>query len=868
MSRRVRGIGAWVTIITMIATGCQPTQPFFFMEDGDLSHYLDTATDIEYPDVEESHLAEVDGAQAPLTLENFEQFEIWDLTLEDATRLALENSQVMRQLGGRLLPNNAPETISRSLIQSGTVTTTYDPAVAETGYGTNTGVVSSGTGVEAALSEYDAHLTGNVFWERNNRPQNYRRDYDFFFVPVFDQELGTFTAEINKFTADGSMFAIRNNTNYDSNNNPTRALASDWQTNIEAAFVHPLLQGRGAQYNRIAGPFSFEQFNAGYANQIDGVVIARIRYDLTLADFEGGVRNLVRDVESAYWELYFTYRNLEAQKAGQKSALATWKTINELRRAGDRRGAAHEEARARAQFFGFRAQVETMLTELLRAENRLRYIMGLATSDGRLIRPSDEPTTAKVDFEWTAAHCEALARRIEIRKQKWELKKREMELIAARNHMLPRLDAVGQYRWLGMGDTLVDTGGSGLAPTAQGSNAFESMTSGEFQEWQLGLKFSMPIGFRLAHTAVRHHQLLLARERALLQDLELEVSHQLGDAMRDVALHHRLSQTYFNQRVSSQEEVRSYTALFEAGSSDPVTNQPVTADVVLNAQRRRFEAEVAYFRSLVDYNLAVLRVHERKGSLLEYNGVQLAEGPWPAKAYFDALRRARQRDASTYFDYGFTRPAVISRGPVEQMDSQAMPEEGEILYEGPFVPSMPETIEGEVIETPPPETPGPEQGNADDVGFGLNETDRSPAGSGKSVAGSGKPVRSLFDAPGLHQNVHPADHQVTLLDAGSNPDPNRQVEQAGATWIVSKSPGPSSDSNTDSDLTRKQVTSSDRSSPASLFQLSQRNVLRPAESGPQIRNPIQKGEGISSGGASDEVPVRATWRRAGQPSDR
>ena len=38
----------------------------------------------------------------------------------------------------------------------------------------------------------------------------------------------------------------------------------------------------------------------------------------------------------------------------------------------------------------------------------------------------------------------------------------------------------------------------------------------------------------------------------------------------------------------------------------------------------------------VDYNEAISDIHLRKGSLLEYNGVCLAEGPWAGKAYFDA----------------------------------------------------------------------------------------------------------------------------------------------------------------------------------------------------------------------------------------
>ena len=153
----------------------------------------------------------------------------------------------------------------------------------------------------------------------------------------------TFTIGITKTTADGTTFGIRNNTNYRrttfrrsslATSNPSQLFASDWQTNFEATFSHPLLQGGGAQYNRIAGPLSFDQYAAGFGNPIDGVMIARIRTDQTLADFEGGVRNLMRDVEDAYWELYFTYRDLEARKMGRDSALETWKKTAALYRTG------------------------------------------------------------------------------------------------------------------------------------------------------------------------------------------------------------------------------------------------------------------------------------------------------------------------------------------------------------------------------------------------------------------------------------------------------------------------------------------------------------------------------------------------------
>src|SRR5690606_1582749 len=117
MTRHTRSNWCLLLAMLIFATGCHPQQPFFFREDGDLSHYVNVSTDINYPDVEEPTLDEVTHAQRPLSLRNMEDYEIQDLSLEEATRITLCNSQVMRQLGGRVA-TNAPETISRNLINN------------------------------------------------------------------------------------------------------------------------------------------------------------------------------------------------------------------------------------------------------------------------------------------------------------------------------------------------------------------------------------------------------------------------------------------------------------------------------------------------------------------------------------------------------------------------------------------------------------------------------------------------------------------------------------------------------------------------------------------------------------------------------
>ncbi|HEY2893164.1 MAG TPA: TolC family protein [Pirellulales bacterium] len=666
MKRRIRTAWAILTSLMIASTGCRPQQPFYLKEDGDLSHYLGVATEIEYPDVEQQLLPDVDQALPPLTLANLNFAEKWKLTLEEAIQSSLANSKVFRSLGGRFVSSafnnraqtgDAPDALTSAPDASRTV---YDAAITET---------TPFSGVEYALSQFDTQWSTNLFYQKNDRQQNVRPTLPIsaFFVNVFQQDTATFNTQLTKFTAQGGQFTVRNNIVYDLNNNPTRQVAADWNANYEVSFNQPLLAGAGVQFNRIAGPFNpFSQVVGGaqQSQQFDGVLLARINVDISLADFEAGVRNLVNDTEQSYWELAFAWRNLETSQTALESARQTWKKIHLLYIVGTRGGEAKEEAQAREQFYQFKSQTQTLLNELFRAENRLRYVMGIAVTDGRLILPIDKPTVAKVEFDWRETMEEAMSRSLDLRRQKWKIKQQELQVIAAKNLVMPRLDLNGTYRWLGLGDSLLDTGAQRFNPAnpvqgLQNTSALGTLASGQFQEWALGMQATMPIGFRKELATVRFYQLSLARERARLQDEELEISHQVADALRQLELNYQLTETNFNRTLAADRQVEAVQAAFEA--------ETVTLDQLLEAQRRRSEAQTSYFRTLLDYQRAIITIHYRKGSLLEYDNVYLNEGPWPAKAQFDAHRLARQRDASVYLNYGFTRPDVSSQGPIRQM---------------------------------------------------------------------------------------------------------------------------------------------------------------------------------------------------------
>ncbi len=377
------------------------------------------------------------------------------------------------------------------------------------------------------------------------------------------QDLFFFNSQIQKRAATGTLLTYRNNLDYEESNITSNQFFNTWNANIETEVRQPLLQNAGLDYNRIAGP-------SGVPGQPNGVLIARVNTDISLADFEVGVRDLVSNVENAYWDLYFAYRDLDAKVAARNTALESWRKVYSFYIARRKGGEAFREAEAREQYFRFQEEVQNSLTGRLVegtqtnngssggsfratggvhvAERRLRLLLGVPINDGQLLRPADEPSLARVVFDWNEVTAEALVRRTELRRQRWMIKRGELALLAARNYLKPQLDAVGLYRFRGFGDDLLPENEF----PAEFDSTFDNLFSGDNQEWQLGLEFSMPFGFRRGHAAVRNAQIVLSRERAVLREQERDVMLGLSNAVAEVDRAWGVAQTAFNRRRAAR----------------------------------------------------------------------------------------------------------------------------------------------------------------------------------------------------------------------------------------------------------------------------------------------------------------------------
>lgn len=630
----------------MLGSGCAPS---LNLDPGPSGQYLSTPSVLTDPVLQSL------SVQAPITkvpisdqrfdpgpLNNFDFAETESflrIGLQKCIAHALENSEIVRELGGAILSSPA------------TVRAANDPALAYT---------NPAFGEEAALAQFDAVFNNQFLFQNNDRAFNSTFIGD---QGVLNQDTATNITSLSKRSATGALYQLNHQFVFDRNNTPANRFSNNasFENFLTAEIRQPLLRGSGASFNRIAGVGNPVGVN-------NGVLIARANTDINIADFELGIRNLVSDIENAYWDLYFAYRDLEAKIAARNGAYRLWseqKALDEGKAEAEEEENAPSTAtlQAEEQYYLFATQVENAIFGQLNdgtrtnngsssgtfrgnpgirtAERRLRLLAGYSINDGALLLPNDLPIDAGVVFDWEQAKLDALTQRAELRRQRWVLKREQLNLLANRQQLQPSLDLVGRYRIRGFGNDLFGSNGFDAAtPPSEdvqdGSSALATFFSGDLQEWELGADLSIPIGYRRAHAAIRNSELSLVREKKILDEQEREIIFGLSNAMGELQRAESLHKLNSNRLAVSQQQYQQFLVKIE--------NDETTIDLVLESQRRTIDAEISVHRAQVELMLAIKAIHFEKGTGLEYHNVLLAEKGW---GQFDVDRASLREQMTT-----------------------------------------------------------------------------------------------------------------------------------------------------------------------------------------------------------------------------
>ena len=642
---------ALALLLAMLGQGCAgpgARLQYLLGEDRGLEHYENYATNIEYPTQTESRDINPELLQGPRSLTSLEDVDPREMTLNECIRMAMSNADIIVDDQSFGSPSNP------LMGNPQRVASVWDNAIQDTGF------LFGNLGPEAALANFDPIWTNTLQGGTARNPQT-TQNLGLSAGDTLQNQTMQFQSRLEKIMATAGTLSVQHDVNYTSTNQ-TSIFPSYYTGIVQAEYRQPLLAGAGVEFTRIAGP---AQSNLrGVSGVSQGVLISRINSDISLLEFEQSVTTMLRDVENRYWDLYLYLQLYESE-------IETFRDLVRFRdQLARRKEAGDAVAQAENRIYEGDARIKGSLGDVLKAEYRLRRLLGLPLNDNTFITPVDVPSAAKLELDWESSLLESLSNRHELRRQKWEIRSLELQLRASENLARPRLDFISQYTVNGLGNNLNGSqDDDGVTDT--GYNSFyESISQGDNKSWTTGLSFSMPLGLRLARAQVRNYELRLRKARAVLARQEEEIGYELSDAIVNMEQNYLLAETGLKKAAAAKRYAE--TALARANAENQ--RDPVLLGRVLEAKITSRDSDQGYLKLIIDYNKAITELNFRKGSILHSNAIFLAEGEWNTEAYEDARIRGEAMSRALDNVHLRTVPEEFVGGPdVNSWESLGIP---------------------------------------------------------------------------------------------------------------------------------------------------------------------------------------------------
>ncbi len=618
----------------------------------------------------------------PRTTNDPEAQEIWPMTLQQSIQIGLDNSEIVRVIafGAQGIPiggfeptplNTGASAGVASSLGAGTLQSVYDPAILE-------------TQIASALSTFDTAFTTSVLWGNNTQPFNNGvqggsltlTGTKFPIISVNDST--TFQMGLSKQTETGATLGVVHNVNWSYQNSSFLVWPSAYTTNIQLTLTQPLLGSAPLPGQAAGRPVGLE------ANRAP-IVISRLNADAAVWRFKAEVMAHVRSVEQQYWNL--AQAHVQLWSSDRAVSLAQEILNREQAELVVGRGTIADVAEAAQRLEQFNLDLVTRTSDVITTERQLRNILGLPPADNRRIIPVTPPTEARLEPDWETSLAQMLNFQPDIVQQQLLVRVAELQLLIARNQLLPQLSLNALYQLNGLGQNLdsaeaVMTGATlkALNPVIANMERSAGLNSqpgnySNFVTWQVGFTFQAPLGMRAPLANTRQAQYSLLRARAYLQQVVHQTTHSLARFFLEIDANYKQFKTASRLRAAAALRLESQRAYYEEGR--------ITIDRFLDAVSQYASAVATEAQYKTTYNISIVALEEAKGTLLAYDNIAVSEGAHPGKAYTQArdIQAAHRR-----FHIAPDGPQVPERqvGPLNTDPADSNPPPGVPPSEGPL----------------------------------------------------------------------------------------------------------------------------------------------------------------------------------------
>jgi len=368
--------------------------------------------------------------------------------------------------------------------------------------------------------------------------------------------------------------------------------------------------------------------NVRYNAPRHAIEVARRSQDVSSLEFRRQVMDTVRDVEQAYWELSFAWRNLDVQVEALGVAREQYEANRRQATAGQM--APIEVVAAQTQLAAFESNVFAAQDALTRAENALKVLMlpGRAAplwASG--LRPVTPPDSGDPTLDLPRAVANALQARPEVQQRALAAQINQADQRLHREQLKPQLDLSARYARAGLAGDTVTAGANPLADSlapalvrlnelsalagqpavALGANtpapnalvgglrqSVDRLWAGDYPTAMVALSLSLPIGNGAAKanlgTSLAEGRRLVLEQQALEQAIEAEIRNALQAVS---SARERLSAAA-QRRSAAGQEYESEARRFSRGASTLfLVQQKQLAMVAATSLMRRAEADLS-----------------------------------------------------------------------------------------------------------------------------------------------------------------------------------------------------------------------------------------------------------------------------------
>ena len=397
------------------------------------------------------------------------------------------------------------------------------------------------------------------------------------------------------------QFDFTNNRN--KTNSETAGLNPSYRSEFQLSLTQPLLKNFGIDLNK------------------RNVHIANNKVDISENEFKTKVIAVVSEIENTYWDFVFSLKDLEVKQKSLERAKDLQRLVKSQVLVGTL--APIETLQAESEVASREEFLLTAQDAIEDNQDKLKNILNIEFLSSEGLRPIYPSTPANIiieEIDIKESIKMALANRPDYLGKKKDLENKDILVKYQENQIYPSVDLVGSMGLNGLsGEAITITTGTFQGTSAFGgsySNALTDSLSTNYYDWEIGVKFSYPLGNRAAKSKLSTSRLEKAQLILGIKDLEKEIILDIREAVRQLKTDSKRIKAATVAKQLAEEKLKAEEKKFEVGLS--------TSFNVLKFQEDLAEAQSNEIKTILDYKQSRIRFRRSTASTLKYHDVTLS----------------------------------------------------------------------------------------------------------------------------------------------------------------------------------------------------------------------------------------------------